>query len=302
MQDPSAGLYRTHSYTVADTDIDTDGVFGDTASRTQAVTFAFAILRSGASEGIVLDFGSAARGVAVWLDGADVGVAAGAGTGAADDGVTLLAEDALPVMVANGTLTLTGNAANTQTVTIGSRTYTFQTVLTNVAGNVLIGASASDSLDNLIASITAGAGSGTLYAAATTVHPDLTASAGSGDTMVVSAKLPGSNGNKIGLSETLASGSWSYTSLRGGVDALKFVVSVVPGTGTVELFRNGALVASGASVSGSFDGSWADDGNGAIGAVQGAVNDRVPVGSRIALANASLVGPVSVFLHQRAGA
>ena len=84
-----------------------------------------------------------------------------------------------------GTLTLNSNAADTDTVTLGARVYTFQTVLTNSAGNVLIGASASDSIDNLIAAITAGAGSGTTYASATTVHPTATAAVGAGDTMTL---------------------------------------------------------------------------------------------------------------------
>lgn len=55
---------------------------------------------------------------------------------------------------ATGTLTSTGVApVNGATATIGSRVYTFQTALTNVAGNVLIGADAAAALDNLKAAI-----------------------------------------------------------------------------------------------------------------------------------------------------
>ena len=117
---------------------------------------------------------------------------------------------------ATGVLTLTGNAANGETVTLGSKTYTFQTVLTDVDGNVLIGASASDSLDNLIAAITLGSGSGTLYAASTTLHPTVTAAAGVGDTMDVTANAPGATGNSIATTETMSNGSFGGATLSGG--------------------------------------------------------------------------------------
>ena len=117
---------------------------------------------------------------------------------------------------ATGVLTLTGNAVDTETVTIGTKTYTFQATLTDVDGNVLIGATASDSLDNLIAAITLGAGSGTLYAASTTLHPTVTAAAGAGDTMDATAKSTGTGGNSIATTETLTNGSWGAATLSGG--------------------------------------------------------------------------------------
>ncbi len=119
-------------------------------------------------------------------------------------------------VAASGVLTLTGLPLDTETVTIGTKVYTFQTVLTNVDGNVLIGATASDSLDNLIAAITLGAGSGTLYAAATTLHPTVTAAAGAGDTMDATAKVDGTAGNTIATTETLTNGSWGAATLTGG--------------------------------------------------------------------------------------
>lgn len=119
-------------------------------------------------------------------------------------------------VAATETLTLTGNVLNTETVVIDGKTYTGQSVLTNVDGNFLIGATASDSLDNLIAAITLGAGSGTLYAAATTLHPTVTAAAGAGDTMDVTAKSVGEGGNSIAVSETLTNGSWGGANLSGG--------------------------------------------------------------------------------------
>jgi hypothetical protein len=117
---------------------------------------------------------------------------------------------------ATGTLTLTGNAADTETVTIGTKVYTFQTVLTDVDGNVLIGATASDSLDNLIAAINLDAGAGTLYATSMTVNTDVTAAAGAGDTMDVTAKKAGETQNTVATTDTVTNGSWGGATLSGG--------------------------------------------------------------------------------------
>ena len=119
---------------------------------------------------------------------------------------------------ATATLTLAGNAANGETVTIQSKVYTFQTVLTNVDGNVLIGATASDSIDNLIAAINLAAGGGTLYAAATTLHPTFSAAAGAGDTMVITAKSKGVTANSAATTETMGSGSWGAATASGGLE------------------------------------------------------------------------------------
>lgn len=129
-----------------------------------------------------------------------------------------------------GVLTFTGNALNAETVTIGGKTYTFQTVLTNVDGNVLIGGSASASLDNLIAAITLGTGAGTLYAAATTLHPTATAVAGPGDTMRATAKDQGSAGNSIASTTTVTGATWTGATLAGGDDAgyLEFITNATP--------------------------------------------------------------------------
>ena len=117
---------------------------------------------------------------------------------------------------ATGTLTAAGNAANTETVTIGGKVYTFQTSLTDVDGNVLIGASASDSLDNLIAAINLGTGAGTLYATSMTENAHASAAVGAGDTMVVTAKVAGLIGNFIDTTETGTQLSWGAATLASG--------------------------------------------------------------------------------------
>jgi hypothetical protein len=155
---------------------------------------------------------------------------------------------------ATGTLTNTANYADTETVTTGTKIYQFQTVLTNVDGNVLIGATASDSLDNLIAAINLGAGSGTLYAAATTANTFVSAVAGAGDTLVATALVGGTAGNTIATTETSANASWGAATLLGGVAANYVVltlgqlpnnttaaVGAVTTRGTVAAFHTGTF-------------------------------------------------------------
>lgn len=86
------------------------------------------------------------------------------------------------------TLTLTANITNGDTMTIGTKVYTFQTTLTNVDGNILISAvNASGSIDNAIAAINLGGTAGTDYALAMTAPTEsVTAYVGAGDTMIVS--------------------------------------------------------------------------------------------------------------------
>jgi hypothetical protein len=132
-------------------------------------------------------------------------------------------------VAATGTYTLSGNVSNGNTVTIGTTVYTFKTALTPTAGEVFIGATASDSLDNLIAAINHAAGGGTLYAAATVIDPNVTAAAGAGDTMVVTAKVTGQVGNHIASTEVGANSSWGATTLAGGVGRDLSTLGLVPG-------------------------------------------------------------------------
>lgn len=133
-------------------------------------------------------------------------------------GVETLA-DVLKDVAASETLTFAGNAGNTETVTIDAKVYTFQTVLTDVDGNVLIGATADDTINNLIAAINlTDTGKGVIYAATMTLHPTATAAAGAGDTMDATAKTTGTGGDAIATTETMASGSWGDVTMGGGVD------------------------------------------------------------------------------------
>lgn len=120
--------------------------------------------------------------------------------------------------LASSVLTAIGQPADAATVVIGGKTYTFQTILTNVDGNVFIGATASDTLDNLVAAINLGTGAGTKYAAATTLSTAVTAVKTSASTVTVYAKPLGSAGNAVTTTDTSGNLAWTGATLAGGFD------------------------------------------------------------------------------------
>lgn len=119
---------------------------------------------------------------------------------------------------ADGTLTAAGNPANNETVTLGSRVYTFKTTLTGAANEVLIGAAATNTLDNLKAAVNAGAGAGTLYGTGTVVHADILAGTKTATTIFFYARLAGTAGNSLATTETAATAlSFGAATLLGGL-------------------------------------------------------------------------------------
>lgn len=163
-----------------------------------------------------------------------------------------------PLASAINTFTFDENASDTNTVTIGSQVYTFQTVLTDSADNVLIGASASDSADNLIAAIMGGAGVGTLYGTGTSINTDVTAVAGSGDTIDVIAIIAGTVSNVIATTDTITGTSaWDNVTLTGGTDdddtsILNLIAAINLGAGSgtayaTSMTLNSDIIASSAS-------------------------------------------------------
>jgi hypothetical protein len=122
-------------------------------------------------------------------------------------------------------LTFTGNASAGEVVTFSdaanthlNKTYTFRASVSNIADEVLIGGSASDSLDNLIAAINRDAGEGTTYGGLTRDNFLVSASAGAGDTMDIACKTRGVRGNAFTLSTDVTGASWGAASPSGGVD------------------------------------------------------------------------------------
>lgn len=149
-------------------------------------------------------------------------------------------------------LTFSGNAANTETFTVGSQTYTFVTALTiGTPNQVLVGASASASIVNATAAIMGGTGADSLYTAATPINKFVTAVATSSTVMTVTAKETGAGPNAIATTETIANASWGAATLTGGAyGALKvdasgttITVTATPASGTL---HGASLSAAGA--------------------------------------------------------
>ncbi len=116
---------------------------------------------------------------------------------------------------ATGTLTATANVLDTETVTVGTKTYTFQTVLLDADGNVLIGATMAASLVNLAAAINLGPTAGTNYALSMTLNADAAAVAGA-TTIGLTAKTTGTPGNSVVTTETSGTLSFASGTLSGG--------------------------------------------------------------------------------------
>lgn len=115
-----------------------------------------------------------------------------------------------------GTLTSSGTFTDTQTVVVGGKTYTTQTTLTNVDGNVLIGANAAATLQNLYDAINLTGTAGTQYAAAMTANTRVKATAVTATTLVVTALTPGEVGNLIATTETQTNAAWGAATLASG--------------------------------------------------------------------------------------
>lgn len=157
---------------------------------------------------------------------------------------------------AGDTLTLNSAPLNNETVTIGATVYTFKAVLTPANWEVLIEATASDSLDNLIWAINNTAGHPGKFQVPN-AHPSVSAAAGVGDTMDVTALAKGTGGNTIAATETLSDvlSVWTTATLTGGAGDVVILDSApgeLPGNTTAAV---GAVSTRGtvvASVFGSF--------------------------------------------------
>ena len=126
---------------------------------------------------------------------------------------------------ATGVLTAAANPADGSTVTVGTTVYTFESGTIDAAYEVLIGATASDSLDNLIAAVNGAAGEGTLYGTGTEANPDATAAAGAGDTVDFTAIASGTAGNSVATTEVSGQLSFAAATLLGGTNGLIEVAS-----------------------------------------------------------------------------
>jgi hypothetical protein len=115
---------------------------------------------------------------------------------------------------ASGALSFNGNALDGETVTIGSTVYRYVTVLAQ-AYDVLLGGTASQTIQNHIAAVNADAGAGTVYGNGTLQHPDVAAASAPGK-MNVTARVAGPAGNAIVTISTSVNATWGAATLQGG--------------------------------------------------------------------------------------
>lgn len=122
---------------------------------------------------------------------------------------------------ATGTLTFTGQPTPADTVTINDVTYTFVNTLTTF-DDILIGATLSDTIFNLVAAIKAldpAAYEGVLYGTGTADLNDVIGDYQYSSTAITLEHiLPGTVGNSVVTTTTSASASWSNATLTGGTD------------------------------------------------------------------------------------
>lgn len=122
-------------------------------------------------------------------------------------------------VAASGTLTSNNtNMDDTDTVTIGTKTYTFKTALTPTEGEVLIGADADGSLLNLIRAINHTGTAGTDYSAAAAHTTVSAASSVTSHAFAITAKTKGVAGNALATTEVAATLSFGGLILAGGID------------------------------------------------------------------------------------
>jgi hypothetical protein len=134
------------------------------------------------------------------------------------------------VAAASQALTTTGVFTNGETITVGGKTYTLQTVLTNVDGNVKIAGSTALTLTNIANAITLnGLGvPGTDFALAMTDNPLVSATATS-TVLTATADVAGTPGNTIGSTTTTANATWGAATLVGGTGRSFLDFGIIPG-------------------------------------------------------------------------
>ena len=122
-------------------------------------------------------------------------------------------------------LTLTGLPLNTETVTLGSQTYTWVTALSagpTVAYEILIGADEAECVSNILEAVNGGTGLGTTYSVGTVANLDVFASALPSPQVAFTATAIGVAGNSLASTETLTNGSFPAATFAGGEDIPAF--------------------------------------------------------------------------------
>ena len=119
---------------------------------------------------------------------------------------------------ATETLTSTGTPSDGDTVTIGTQTYTYKTILSTgptVPNEVLIGASQALAMENLRRAVNGDGAEGTEYGVGTSINEDVTAT-DTATTVAATSIYYGTSENSIVTTETGATLAWGAATLSGG--------------------------------------------------------------------------------------
>ena len=132
---------------------------------------------------------------------------------------------------ATATTTAVGAPSNNDRVTVGGITYTWVTSLTSpqIANEVLIGASSTTAMNNLVEAIIANPlTSGTAFGSPTTANSLVTAefAGGASDQIDYTAEAAGTDGNSITLSESAS--NLTISSFSGGTDGSQVQINDIP--------------------------------------------------------------------------
>lgn len=121
----------------------------------------------------------------------------------------------------------------TATITIGTRTYTFVTELTEtivgtagaVADQIYYVTSVAVALDNMKLAINETGIAGTNYSTGTKANGDVVATTNANDSQVIQARLVGTVGNAIATTSTIVNHSWTSTVMASGTGATGSVLA-----------------------------------------------------------------------------
>ena len=146
---------------------------------------------------------------------------------------------------AQGTLTLDTQPTDGDTFTVDSKTYTLQSVLTDVDGNIAIGTDLAATQANIVAAFDLSGAAGTDYATSMTAHPTVDIGSFTTNDVILTAKSTGTGGNSIATTETFNAGTNVFdavtlgtttkgaTGLTEALEALSTITDViVTGSGT----------------------------------------------------------------------
>lgn len=134
--------------------------------------------------------------------------------------------------------TMTGGL-NAETITIGSKVYTWKTTLdatpaTSTAIQVLIGSTLTISLANMRKAVNATGTSGNEYSIGLgVIDPNCVCSASDATTFTLRGRVPGTSLNTVATTETCVNGSFADTTLGGGTGASDAGITTAAATVTI---------------------------------------------------------------------